>query len=222
MANVGLPFFSGFPGEFFGLVSLASESRFGVLCFFFGFYISAVYAFVSVSRLLYGSVRAASVGVYDLTVRSQQAFGLLGSLSVALGLMPNAVFTLAPLGATSVFMNYKTITTAPDKKNDYCYVDPSFNEFLDNKFGLARKPSELYGMQWGLKSLDYVPYTVYTLDPYASTKSSTLERFDGVLSGPDARPLNKMMETRSHDYNKDFKAAVGSTQAVLELSLIHI
>lgn len=214
MANVGLPFFSGFPGEFFGLVALASENRFGVLCFFFGFYISAVYAFVSVSRLLYGAVRASSTGVYDLTVRSQQAFGLLGSLSVALGLLPNAVFAVAPCEVTSNLVEYEEKTVRPKERMTYCFVDSSFNSFLDDKFGLPRKPSEIFGTSFGNLKQDYLPYTVFALNPYLTKDSSLLERIDAALQGPDAKKINDHVLNNKKTQNEERELAIASVGAI--------
>lgn len=55
MANVGMPLLSGFPGEFYGMVALTMTNRFIVLAFVVGFYFTAVYTFLNVSRILFGS-----------------------------------------------------------------------------------------------------------------------------------------------------------------------
>lgn len=215
MANVGLPFFSGFPGEFFGLIALAAEGRFAVLCFFLGFYLSAVYAFVSVSRLLYGSVRSSSVYIYDLTAKAQQVFGMLCFLSVTLGLLPSAVFSLAPLGSGDTLVEAFRHSALPVKKRLYCYVDPSFTNYLESRFGIPSKPSEIFGANWLYRELDYFPYTEYVLDPFASTCPRVQEKIYGVLHGPDAERLNNFLEARIPDYHRDFEQNLSAIKVTM-------
>lgn len=81
MANVGMPLLSGFPGEFYGLVSLAMTNRFVVLAFSVGFYFTVVYTFLNVSRVLYGapSRKLKQVQLEDLSEIDVAAVGYLGT-----------------------------------------------------------------------------------------------------------------------------------------------
>lgn len=55
MANVGMPLLSGFPGEFYGFIALTMTNRYIMLAFAVGFYFTAVYTFLNVSRVLFGA-----------------------------------------------------------------------------------------------------------------------------------------------------------------------
>lgn len=49
--------FSAFPGEFFGLLSLVQSNGMSFLALaFIGFFVTAVYSFVNLIRVLYGSL----------------------------------------------------------------------------------------------------------------------------------------------------------------------
>lgn len=216
MANVGLPFFSGFPGEFYGLTALASEGRFGVFCFFLGFYLSAVYAFVSVSRLLYGSSRSVSSEVCDLSTLSQQSFSLLGGLSVLLGLLPNAVFVLAPLSSSSSVSCVPQTSSYVTQGRNVHFVDKTFTNYLDDHFGLPETPAEIFGTNWIYRELAYFPYTAYTMNPYASVDPEILSRIDGVLDGPDCSALSDYMEDRPKNYVNEMEQGIHALSSALD------
>jgi len=55
MANMGLPLFSGFPGEFFILISIISNNFYFGLFIFFGFMFSGVYNFFQLNKVLFST-----------------------------------------------------------------------------------------------------------------------------------------------------------------------
>lgn len=98
MANVGMPLLSGFPGEFYGLLALSMANRMIMLWFIIGFYFTAVYTFLNVSRILYGSYTKKLLGrMLDLTLSGRQIVVLLGSLSGVFGVVPDVVFNTLDL-----------------------------------------------------------------------------------------------------------------------------
>lgn len=97
VANAGIPMFSAFPGEFFGLLSLVQSNGMSFLALaFIGFFVTAVYSFVNLIRVLYGSL-----GESELTylrdaneVLTAVMYALIG-WSILLGMCPDVVFRTA-------------------------------------------------------------------------------------------------------------------------------
>jgi NADH-quinone oxidoreductase subunit M len=78
MANLGMPLLSGFPGEFYGMVSVAMTNRALLGAFFLGFYFSGVYSFLNVGRLLHGTIRTNLVNnLSDLSISTTIAVVVL-------------------------------------------------------------------------------------------------------------------------------------------------
>lgn len=55
IANMGLPLFSGFPGEFFILLSVISNNEYFGLFIFFGFMFSGIYNFLQINKVLFST-----------------------------------------------------------------------------------------------------------------------------------------------------------------------
>lgn len=94
MANVGMPLLSGFPGEFYGMIALAMSNRFVLLAFAVGFYFTAVYTFLNVSRILFGSSsrKLNYDSLLDLSIIEMQAVLYLVVWSLVLGMFPDIIF----------------------------------------------------------------------------------------------------------------------------------
>jgi len=103
MANAGMPMLSGFPGEFFGLASLSSVNFFMVFWFGIGFYFTAVYIFINVTHMLFGTPSPISAGFLDLDRSSHSSIAYLLVFVVLFGVCPDLVFsTLSDSSAPSL------------------------------------------------------------------------------------------------------------------------
>lgn len=93
MANAGMPMLSGFPGEFFGLASLSSVNFFMVFWFGIGFYFTAVYIFMNVTFILFGTPDILFARFRDLDRSSQANLLYLVIFVVAFGICPDIIFS---------------------------------------------------------------------------------------------------------------------------------
>jgi len=93
MANMGLPLFSGFPGEFFIIISIISNNIYFGLFIFFGFIFSGVYNFFQLNKVLFStSMNLLNLKKKDdLSSTSIIVLSVLLYWSLALGLFPDIV-----------------------------------------------------------------------------------------------------------------------------------
>lgn len=93
IANMGLPLFSGFPGEFFIIVSIISNNAYFGLFIFFGFMFSGVYNFFQINKVLFSTnmnllyIKKKD----DLDATSLLILFVLLYWSIALGLFPDII-----------------------------------------------------------------------------------------------------------------------------------
>lgn len=104
MANVGMPLLSGFPGEFYGFIALTMTNRYIMLFFVVGFYFTAVYTFLNISRILFGapSARLDYKNLLDLGIVELQAVMYLLVWSLGLGIVPDMLFNTISLESKAV------------------------------------------------------------------------------------------------------------------------
>jgi NADH-quinone oxidoreductase subunit M len=93
LANMGVPLLSGFPGEFFGLAAFVATNFFLVLWFGIGFYFTAVYAFMVVTRTLFGSANKSLSNLVDLDRSSQSIVAYITMFVIIFGICPDLVFS---------------------------------------------------------------------------------------------------------------------------------
>jgi len=95
IANIGIPPFSGFPGEFFILVSIININPTYGIILFFGFMFSGIYNFMQINKLLYSNnllnSKVSLYKYYDLDKKSIMILVILSTTSLLLGVFPNIV-----------------------------------------------------------------------------------------------------------------------------------
>lgn len=145
IANAGIPVFSAFPGEFFGLVSLMESNGFMLFVIaFLGFFITAIYSFVVLVRVLYGTLGNTVVAyIRDINQTLNILMYVLLGLSVFLGMSPDVLFRTAFVDLTWGATNPR----AAAQQNRYDETTNYMFDELDRRVGAsvlyARTPSEL-------------------------------------------------------------------------------
>lgn len=100
LANMGMPLFAGFPGEYYTIVAAAQYNAYLPWFLFIGFYLSGAYTFLHLTRFLYGSgMRAKAV---ELSSRTLGLFANLLFWVILLGLLPSVVFGTLEVGIVDV------------------------------------------------------------------------------------------------------------------------
>ena len=93
MANLGLPSLSAFPGEFLIIFSLCLKNFYLVPVLFLNFFLTAVYTFFQIGKLLFGSSKFySSLKKSDLSSESLSVLFYLLFWSITIGLIPSIVF----------------------------------------------------------------------------------------------------------------------------------
>jgi len=93
LANMGLPLFSGFPGEFFIITSIVMKNMYFGLFIFFGFIFSGIYNFLQINKVLFSTntVGARLERRDDLDSKSILILGVLLYWSITFGLFPDMI-----------------------------------------------------------------------------------------------------------------------------------
>lgn len=97
LANMGMPLFAGFPGEYFTLVAATQHDAYLPWAIFIGFYLAGAYTFFHLTRFLYGSGHKTQT--VELTSRTLALFCNLTFWVLLLGLVPTIVLGTLELGA---------------------------------------------------------------------------------------------------------------------------
>ena len=93
MANLGLPSLSAFPGEFFIIFSLCLKNFYLVPVLFLNFFLTAVYTFFQISKLLFGSSKFySSLKKSDLSSEAVSVLFYLLFWSITIGTVPSIIF----------------------------------------------------------------------------------------------------------------------------------
>lgn len=93
MANLGLPSLSAFPGEFFIIFSLCLKNFYLVPVLFLNFFLTAVYTFFQISKLLFGSSKFySSLKKSDLSSEAISVLFYLLFWSITIGTVPSIIF----------------------------------------------------------------------------------------------------------------------------------
>jgi len=93
IANMGLPLFSGFPGEFFIFISILSINEYFSFFIFFGFMFSGIYTILQLNKILFSSY------VSDIIIKKNEdidnysilILSVLLFWSITLGIFPDIV-----------------------------------------------------------------------------------------------------------------------------------
>lgn len=93
IANMGLPLFSGFPGEFFIMIAVMANNEYFGLFIFFGFMFSGVYNFLQINKVLFSTNTNLifSKKKDDLDPLALVILSVLLYWSVVLGLFPDII-----------------------------------------------------------------------------------------------------------------------------------
>lgn len=92
IANLGLPLFSGFPGEFFVICSITAYNVYLTPIIFLGFFLTGVYIFFQLNKFLFGlNQLVTNQKISDLGSEALSVCVFLIFWSVVLGLFPSIV-----------------------------------------------------------------------------------------------------------------------------------
>lgn len=94
IANMGIPMFSAFPGEFFVMVALTYVNPIYVVFTFFGFFFTGVYTFLQINKVIFSNFRGFSSSTFsgkvaDLSAESVSVLSVILIWSVLLGASPD-------------------------------------------------------------------------------------------------------------------------------------
>jgi len=90
IANMGLPLFSGFPGEFFIFMALVSLNEYFAMLIFFGFMFSGVYNFLQINKLLFSGYGS------DICIKKNNDIDSISFLILIILLLWSLIFGLFP------------------------------------------------------------------------------------------------------------------------------
>lgn len=91
LANLGLPALSGFPGEFYTIVSLVQVSPTLPVFVFPGFYLTGVYTLSQLNRTPFGETQSRTA--QDMPANVLAASAILLFWCLVLGFIPDVVFS---------------------------------------------------------------------------------------------------------------------------------
>lgn len=90
IANMGIPLFSGFPGEFFIFIALVSLNEYFAILIFFGFMFSGIYNFLQINKLLFSGYSS------DICIKKNNDIDSISFLILTILLLWSLIFGLLP------------------------------------------------------------------------------------------------------------------------------